>query len=99
MHANIAIGALVCDWMHYTPNQICASDSNCVSQGNRTNTNGSEFRYCSAQLVLIPGIAVRIAERHRDINNDAEASLVALCFDCFQNFEGFRERLVLVFTQ
>ena len=99
MHANVVVGILIRDWCDQVRNHIRIGHADRVSERNGSNTNADKFLHCSAHFILIPRIAVRISERHGNVNDDAESCLVSPRLNRLQHFVAVCECLVLVVAQ
>src|SRR6266480_6545692 len=99
VHANIIVGVLAGHRFDYTSNKITARDCDSVSERNRSNTYADQSLNCLPDFILIPRIAIRISERHRNVNDHIQACIVCLCFNRSQHSVAFFDCLVLVLAQ
>src|SRR5262249_54333732 len=89
MHTNIALLVFARHPLHHAGDQIRGCYANGVCERDGSNSQADYLLDSRAHLGLIPRIAVRISERHRNINDHIEFRIVGLYFNRLQHLTDF----------
>src|SRR5438128_7453577 len=70
-----------------------------VRERDGSDLEAGDFRQRLTHLVLVPYVAIRISERHRNIHDHVESRIISFRLDRLQNLVALLRRLVLVLAQ